>query len=118
MEVFFVYWIHDNHRVYVGATVDPARRLRQHNGELVGGAKRTQGGKWSFHLLIYGFRTWIEALQFEWALRYVFRRCRTTATRQAALDSLLLRPRWTSKSPLARDVPLLLLNGHDIDLIT
>lgn len=117
MDVFFVYWIYDGHRVYVGATVDPLRRIRQHNGEIAGGAKRTRGGKWRFHLLVYGFRTWIETLQFEWALRYAFRKCRSTATRQKALEDLLCRVRWTSNSPLAREVPLLVLNGDDIGLI-
>lgn len=32
-------------RSYVGISLDPARRLLQHNGELPGGAKSTRGGR-------------------------------------------------------------------------
>jgi len=32
-------------RTYVGVATDVARRLRQHNGELVGGARATRAGR-------------------------------------------------------------------------
>lgn len=41
---------------YVGYTVDPARRLRQHNGELRGGPRRTSrvgaGRRWAFLFVV------------------------------------------------------------------
>jgi len=52
---------------YIGATVDPDRRLRQHNGEITGGARRTSGASWTRSCYVSGFPTWVSALQFEWA---------------------------------------------------
>lgn len=106
---YYVYWIQSGPRAYIGATVDPRKRLRQHNGEIVGGAARTRNrGPWRFHCVISGFRSWQEALQYEWAFKYYSRRCRGIAARRAALDQLNARERWTSNSPLAREVPLTL----------
>ena len=104
---YFVYWIQSQGRAYIGATVDPTKRLRQHNGEIVGGAARTRNrGPWHFHCVISGFRTWKEALQFEWAAKYHSRRARGIAARREAIEALCARERWTSNSPLSAEVPL------------
>jgi len=46
----------DNKRTYIGVTTDIDRRLRQHNGELVGGAKYTRShkgqGEWVLQKII------------------------------------------------------------------
>jgi ribA/ribD-fused uncharacterized protein len=61
-------------RTYIGATYDPDHRLRQHNGELVGGAKATSGHKWERVMLVSGFADWRTTLQFEWAWKYFSRK--------------------------------------------
>ena len=45
---FFVYILKeiDGNRTYVGFTTNTIRRIKQHNGELAGGAKYTRGKKW------------------------------------------------------------------------
>ncbi|OEH73577.1 hypothetical protein cyc_06710 [Cyclospora cayetanensis] len=54
------------HHFYIGCTTNPIRRLRQHNGTLQQGARRTSSHRpWRLCLVIYGFPTLIAALQFE-----------------------------------------------------
>lgn len=53
---------------YVGATIDIHRRLRQHNGEIKGGARATSKfpGGWYRVCYISGFECERDALRFEW----------------------------------------------------
>ena len=58
-------------RFYFGYTVDIHRRIRQHNGEIKGGAKRTRKGRpWKVVCYISGFPDQTTALQFEWRLHH------------------------------------------------
>jgi structure-specific endonuclease subunit SLX1 len=73
----------DGRKTYVGATIDPDRRLRQHNGEITGGARATKGRSWKRVFLVGGFEDEKAALRFEWRWKYL--------TRQAPGDSFIER---------------------------
>lgn len=59
-----------NH-TYNGKTNNPKRRLRQHNGEICGGAKATSKIKpVEIYCLIEGFETEKDALRCEWRIKH------------------------------------------------
>lgn len=56
---------------YIGFTVNPLRRLRQHNGEIKGGAFRTRRYQpWIHAAIVGGFQSKTQALAFEWAWQH------------------------------------------------
>jgi len=79
-------------KTYIGATVNPDRRLRQHNGELVGGARATHGRHWRRAVLVGGFGGEQEALRFEWWWKHLSRGAPgpSLEARLHALSSLML----------------------------
>lgn len=104
----------DTKTTYIGSTIDPDRRLRQHNKELVGGAKATaRGTGWKRLCYVAGFPTSTSCLQFEWKWKHLSKRKTGTPLerRLLALEELLNSEQSTSKSELFStfDGPLCLI---------
>lgn len=62
-----VYLLACGTRTYIGMTNNVTRRLRQHNREIVGGARSTEWGapNWRMVLYVDGFTTRSEACRWE-----------------------------------------------------
>ena len=100
------YLPHKN-RTYIGYTINPSRRIRQHNQEISGGAKYTSafGNKsWYIYCLISGFPDNITALQCEWRLKHPCKKKKLMKKfygpigRIKGLNEDLKLKQWTSKS--------------------
>ena len=69
--MFLVYLLKNENKSYIGYTNDFKRRLRQHNGEIKGGAKYTTRNKndyniWEPICIVNGFEDKCEAMRCEW----------------------------------------------------
>lgn len=101
MDPWYVYCLQslsEDQKTYVGATTDTNRRLRQHNGELVGGARATKGRTWAIFCFVGPFEK-IDALRFEWRWKFFSRKAKGSPLerRQTALNQLL--ELWEDKYP-------------------
>jgi len=106
---WYVYWLQDDksNKTYIGKTNDLDRRLRQHNGELSGGAFATHGSHWHRVCHVTGFPDERGALQFEWAWKHYSRRLPIKDSfqrRVQALHALLSADKVTSKADVFEDL--------------
>jgi len=77
----YILWSETNGATYVGVTTDPERRVRQHNGEEPGGARRTRAGRpWKLHALHGPFPDRGAAQQVEHRLKRLGQRRRLAFT--------------------------------------
>lgn len=111
---WYCYCLESNkNTTYIGATIDPDRRLRQHNREISGGAKAT--GKyesWKRICCVTGFPDERSALQFEWKWKRLSKSYKGTPLdrRLKALETLLNSEQSTRHAePFSSfDAPLML----------
>ena len=110
------YLIANNNYTYVGVTPTPEKRLRQHNGEIKGGAKYTtsKGPGWKHICIIKGFHNKIQAMQFEWAVKHEPpRNLGGINARLEKIKKVMNKERWTSNAPLSNTVKLTIIKYDD-----
>ena len=115
MSEYICYILKCNNYTYNGCTNNFKRRIRQHNGEIKGGARCTsRRGPWEPYCIITGFKDNIEALQTEWRIKKVEGRRRArkycgAEGRIKGLNQILKLEQFTSKSQrLIKDMELII----------
>ena len=118
-----------SHLIYNGSTNNPHRRLRQHNQEIVGGAKYTRTlvkGGWEIYALLTGFPDHRNALSCEWRIKHpsgrpgkLDKQYKGIEGRIRGLNEVLKLDQWTKQCEVKNcDMRLTLYIAEDImDLI-
>lgn len=95
--------LYKNH-TYNGSTNDLTRRLRQHNGEISGGAKATHDkGPWEYYFVMTGFKTHNNALSCEWMIKHPTKKRKRPPKycgeigRIKGINEILPLEKWTTK---------------------
>lgn len=105
-------------RTYVGytRTATLLRRLRQHNGEIKGGAKATRFGRpWVMVASVDGLQK-RPALQLEWRMHRRYPGPRGIGSRLNQLAAALNLRQWTSTAPLVASITSLRLSWYSESL--
>lgn len=102
---------HEPHknRTYNGFTNNPKNRIRQHNGEITGGARYTKkfgNSSWEMYALVGGFPDSKNALQCEWRIKHPDNKRKRSGKynnpkgRIRGLNEVLKLNRWTGNSTI------------------
>lgn len=133
---YSVYFLQSSttNRTYVGVSINPFHRLRQHNGEIEAdkGAKRTKIGRpWYIVCIVTGFPTCTAAYQFEYKWHKIraatvrisdssggssggkrrYKKCEHIIGCNAGLE-FMFNCKWTSRSPEPKSFPLTVIWNH------
>lgn len=101
------YCLQSKNYTYVGITNNFARRHRQHNGEIKGGARYTRAHRpWTTLFQIIGLQTHQQVLQLEWAMKHRRKGKGGIHGRFRTLEYLLSLDKWTKRAPLLQDLTL------------
>jgi len=67
----YLLYSESTNRTYIGMTNNIEKRVKQHNGELVGGAKATKGVMdWKYYIYVGYFENKSKAMRFEWLWKH------------------------------------------------
>lgn len=96
---------------YNGFTNNPFRRIRQHNGEIKGGAKYTKNkGEWEIYVLLTGFVDNHNALSCEWRIKHPTNK-RTRPKKYCGIDGrvkslneVLILDKWTNQCTINNNI--------------
>lgn len=111
---YYCYILHntfepDKNKTYNGYTINPIKRLRQHNQEIKGGAKYTAkwGNKsWKIYVVIKGFPDVHNAMQCEWKIKHPnnkHKRPKKYTTPEGmvmGLNEILHHDKWTQNTQI------------------
>jgi len=111
---YFVYLLKSevSNRFYVGYTVNLRKRIRQHNGEIKGGAKRTSRNRpWKAVMYVSGFKYERTAMQYEYMIQHPPKKLRKKGggilKYMTIMKRLLQQEKICSTAPLNSELKLM-----------